>query len=901
MRRLLLCLLVLLSSLPSAAVGDGPPPVAAESRTPDQAADAVIAAFQAKDAARIGLLAAMDAPDPWLVADELCRRQRLDAAKAFASAAPRVDVDRLPDYVASRASRPSALPSVAEAFLEGETLLGEGRLRAATNAFLRSAAAASDLGWWAFAGKALRSAGSAAMDAGDLGVADDAWTRRLVLEDRRGHPESIARACANLGIVRRERGDLIRAFELELRALEGARKLGVRTLEVIVLLNLGGIHALAKDHVRAASVIEEARAVAAELGEDGLAATALANLGLNAWSQGRHGDALAYYTRALAVFERSGDAHSLEVTRGNMALALRDSGKTGEALTILEESLARYERAEDRVGVVTMLGSIAGLHYLVGDHGKAVDSGRRAVALAHEIGDLDTESVRLGGLAGALLHLERYEEAAAAAEQSIGLAAQIASGLADEQAARAREGMDGPAVFGFFAARRLGDPARAWWFLESARAGALAESLQARQTLRDAVIPAALRDAEGEAQETYARAMETWRAATESGDPGAISAARGSREVARTRMQEVVERIQRTAKAGASLVHPRPDALVDVQAALDPGETLVAYVVRHGESAAMVVSADEARIVPLRSTTEVEDACAALAAHDRGTDPTPAVDALRALVVDPLGLDARTTRVLVSPEGALTYVPFALLLGEREVAYVPSGTTYRMLLSDVAGVGTGVLAVGAPDYRPSKAPLGLAVLRGGHDLAPLPGTAREAKSVGDVVITGKDATEARMREELARRPRWRAVHLACHGLLDAERPMFSALALTPAGEDDGLLTALEVFRTRVPADLVVLSACETGKGKVYRAEGIVGLTRAFMFAGAPRVLVSLWRVDDSATVALMTKFYERWNPKGGKGLPAARALREAQEFVRSQDRWRHPAFWAAWVLWGLPE
>ena len=105
----------------------------------------------------------------------------------------------------------------------------------------------------------------------------------------------------------------------------------------------------------------------------------------------------------------------------------------------------------------------------------------------------------------------------------------------------------------------------------------------------------------------------------------------------------------------------------------------------------------------------------------------------------------------------------------------------------------------------------------------------------------------------------------------------------------------------IPADLVVLSACETGKGKIYRTEGIVGLTRAFMFAGSPRVLCSLWQVDDEATRALMVKFYELWNPKKGEGIGAAAALKQAQAHVRAQKQWAHPYYWAAWVLWGLPK
>ena len=132
----------------------------------------------------------------------------------------------------------------------------------------------------------------------------------------------------------------------------------------------------------------------------------------------------------------------------------------------------------------------------------------------------------------------------------------------------------------------------------------------------------------------------------------------------------------------------------------------------------------------------------------------------------------------------------------------------------------------------------------------------------------------------------------------------SALALTADGQSDGLLTALEIFQLEIPADLVVLSACETGKGKVYEAEGIVGLTRAFMFAGAPRVICSLWKVDDEATRALMIEFYRLWNPKEGDGLGTAAALKKAQEYIKTHPKhpeWKHPYYWAAWVLWGLPD
>lgn len=166
----------------------------------------------------------------------------------------------------------------------------------------------------------------------------------------------------------------------------------------------------------------------------------------------------------------------------------------------------------------------------------------------------------------------------------------------------------------------------------------------------------------------------------------------------------------------------------------------------------------------------------------------------------------------------------------------------------------------------------------------------------------EEASEIGLLRSLPKQSRWRAVHLACHGLPDADSPLHSALALSVDANNDGLLTCLEVFRLRVPADLVVLSACETAGGKIYDTEGTLGLTRAFMFAGTPRVISSLWKVDDEATRALMVRFYELWRKSDGEEKGAAAALRGAQAFVRDHaehPEWAHPYYWAAWVLWGL--
>ena len=263
--------------------------------------------------------------------------------------------------------------------------------------------------------------------------------------------------------------------------------------------------------------------------------------------------------------------------------------------------------------------------------------------------------------------------------------------------------------------------------------------------------------------------------------------------------------------------------------------------------------------------------------------------------------------MLISPIGCLSYQSAALLFPDREAVFVPSATTYLRLQARERTPAGPVLALGDPVY--GAPPLGwkkTAAVRGGA-LVPLPGTRDEAVAVGDTVLLGTEASETRLREVLSADKRWRCVHLACHGLVNEERPSYSALALTPTDEDDGLLTAFDISQLDVQADLVVLSACETARGKMAQAEGIVGLMRAFMAAGAPRVLVSLWKVDDQASRELMIRFHELWNAKDPKKRSnAAAALRAAQVHVRdyaknhdgAHPEWSHPHYWAAWQLWG---
>jgi len=145
--------------------------------------------------------------------------------------------------------------------------------------------------------------------------------------------------------------------------------------------------------------------------------------------------------------------------------------------------------------------------------------------------------------------------------------------------------------------------------------------------------------------------------------------------------------------------------------------------------------------------------------------------------------------------------------------------------------------------------------------------------------------------------RFNYLHFATHGLIDEESPGLSSLVLTSekSSGEDGFLQAAEIFDLKLNADLVVLSACQTGLGKLIRGEGMVGLTRAFMYAGTPSVVVSLWSVSDISTADLMGEFYK--NLIKNK-LSKTDALRKAQLSLMTDEKYAHPFYWAPFILVG---
>ena len=728
---------------------------------------------------------------------------------------------------------------------------------------------------------------------GDLERALSLFERAKELAIRAKLPDIEAGCITNAARVHRFRGDFPRALAEKEKAAAVFERLGMKEELSIVLVNLGQHCLGVGEYRRALGYLERALALSREIGDD-RNVNLLTNLSMVYDALGRSKERQEYSDRAVRAARETGDRYGLAVNLGCIADTLAKEGRLDEARTAIEEAMEIRRALGDRAGLAHSLGSLAFLEESAKRYEKAIARREEALAIAREVGYTELEIRCLWAIAESTRHLGRSREAALRAREAVERLGDLFGGLGDVEAASIRARWSGIFGVGLGAAFEAGSAELVAFFLESGRAGALMESLGDRERLAASVLPPALQEAVAAARGRETAARAALQEATDRGTLGWIAAARKELGAANIAWREAVERVQREAKAAAAVLYPRAASLAEIQGALRPGEAMVLYGRPGAEGVALVATAGEARLVRLGPGKAIDEAASALSLHDPAGEHVEALGNLSRLLVEPLALDPGVRRLLVSPSDSTAFVPFAALVPGRDVVFVPSASAYLHLPEAGRSAGGRVLALGDPEY----ASAGRAGTRGGPALTPLPATRAEAKAVGTEVLLGAAASETGLRARLAPGSRWRAVHLACHGLQNPEDATRSLLALAADDGNDGMISVLDVYGLKVEADLVVLSGCETARGREVQAEGVMGFPRAFILAGAPSILVSLWKVDDEATRALMEAFYRRWNPPGGKGLSAAESLRRAQEEVRDQERWRHPAFWAAWQIWG---
>jgi CHAT domain-containing protein len=306
----------------------------------------------------------------------------------------------------------------------------------------------------------------------------------------------------------------------------------------------------------------------------------------------------------------------------------------------------------------------------------------------------------------------------------------------------------------------------------------------------------------------------------------------------------------------------------------------------------------------------------------------------------PFSLDAKIKQLVLVPDGSLNKLPFEALLSHAATTETKSFSDLHYLIRDYdlkyalstglyhrenrlpsgpAKRGEGLVAYAPVFAEPQdvsifenelRSPLTggaeahlAATTADGSYLSSLPGTADEVSAIVEIFKKNNRpaesflyaaASEQQIKQTGLSRSRY--VHIATHGLVNEQQPNLSGLILYPdsSAQEDHILYSGEIYNLSLCADLVVLSACETGLGKVAGGEGLLGLSRAFFYAGADNLLVSLWKVDDLATAILMKAFYHHHLEDEKTGFTSA--LRQAKIEMIGSDTYSHPFFWSAFVL-----
>ena len=826
---------------------------------------------------------------------------------------------------------PQSVVSALAKELRGVLHGAQGQWLDASEAWTEAANEAETIGWLAVAGDALHRAAVCAYHAPDVLAARASWERLHRLQMRRGRARDAARTLTNLGSAAGEQADYVGALRYFERALALHNEHKQTCSQAVTLANMGLAHRRLGRYPEALALLERALGCARDSERPLDEAYILQRLGELRLELGDAERGIELHTQALAVAKAQDAKQSsldakllIAEARGNLGLACVELGAHEEAEEHAAAALSHFEGLNEPLGSANCLNLLGRIAAARGALGAARVHFKACVVTFREAGDdlraLEAELLAADALAaGGESDLPRLEELlgeaerlharvlvadleSLAAQHHLRAGAQEAAAEAARRAARALHGPlsglshgEGASAKARRAAmydrgRRAGlalkRPDLVHEFQERGKAGALLTALGGRAALREATLPTDLLRQEQEARWAESAAQVRHRAAIASGSRAERRRAARAVEAAKRQRLLVHERIERGAQAAAKLLWPEPVPLEAVRQHLDSDQCMVHFTTAGDELIALVS-------LPSKTTMHRLGAREAVAAAVEALVPTAGdgavaehLPALRKRLVRPLALPSSVRRLVVIPCEHLTRLPLGMLFPDRDVSFAQSAGVWVALKERGDAQGKRVLG------------LGVSTARG--ELPALPNAVREVEAIADVRLSDDKATEEGLRAALnARRGRWRAVHFACHCLIDDANPLLSALVLHPDGTSDGYLSPLDLFRLPLDADLVTLSACNSGRGRYYAGEGLLGIVPACLFNGATSVLASLWPVDDDASRALMEKFYEVWGTeREGRRVGRAEALRIAQQKVKAQKKWAHPRFWAAWVLWG---
>ena len=656
------------------------------------------------------------------------------------------------------------------------------------------------------------------------------------------------------------------------------------------------------------------------------------NIGVIYKAQGLEAQAIAWFQKSLKSFEVATDKDGVAITLSNLGDIYRQQGRYDLALEQLQQSLRLHEEIGGRVGIAQSLRDLGLVYRDQGNYRAMLTVSRRAAQLAEEVNAPEerwTAQESMGRALRALGEPESARQSFLAAIATIeALRQQVAGGSQQQQSFLENKLSPWFGMIDLLVAQK--EDAEALTFAEQGKARVLLDLLQTGHTnIQRSLSPQERQEEEQQRSRLVALNSQLTRAS--------LSAQPDAARVTELKSQLVTARLDFEAlETRLYVAHPelkikrgelKPMALSETAALLNDQTALLEFAVGEDKTHLFVITKTKAAVelktysVALKRkdlAQRTEQLRQYLAAKDLRYG-LPARE-LYDLLLKPAAAQLNgKTRLVIVPDGPLWELPFQALMPapnrflveEKTISTAPSLTFLRemMRLCEQRGnlaTHANVLVIGNPALGGAEVLAKRAELMG-DKLEPLPFAEQQAVQLGQLyktnakVLLGAAATEQTIKAEM---PKYRILHLATHGVLDDRNPMYSHLVLAQTGtteKDDGLLEARELLEMDLQADLVVLSACETGRGKMGAGEGMIGLTWALFVAGVPSTVVSQWKVADKSTAELMIAFHQQLQAKDIKGkalFTKAEALRQAELQLLRNPPTRHPFHWAGFTLVG---
>ncbi|HJP95591.1 MAG TPA: CHAT domain-containing protein [Pyrinomonadaceae bacterium] len=772
-------------------------------------------------------------------------------------------------------------------------------------------------------GAALNNIGKLYDDGGDFQKALDYYLQALPLFA--DLPERRASTLNNIGVAYISLGEIERALDYLQQSLAILKTGNNRTNESNTLSNIGLAYSRSLKYQEALDYYAQARTMQQKIGNQAQEAQTLDFLGITYSNMGQPEKALEYHQQALQIQRATKNVRREAVSLNNLGHVYGLLGQSEKALDCFAQALSIFRNINDLNTAAVVLEDRARVEQRIGHLGEARKDIEESLSL------IETVRVRSGSQELRTSYLASREKAY---ELYVDLLMQL---HAKEPSAR--------------------HDAEALQASERGRARSLMEMLNESHVdiLQGVSIDLVKKEREIR-QSLNAKAQRQIQLIAQKSNQQEIDTLNKEISALDDEYQQVQAAIRKNSPQYAALTQPQPLGLKEIQQQLDPNSLLLEYSLGDERSYLWVVGPNSLKIYELPKREQIEETARqvyeSLTARSvlkslespaqrktrieqEDAQFQQAANELSRMILAPAAAEFGNKRLVVVADGALQYVPFAALsiagrrpmIFDHEVVSLPSASSLavqRQNLQNRAPAPGAVAVIADPVFSTNdqrlKAPAPVTEVseqsaariiehlasdaKGQLSIPRLPFTRVEANRILAVAPAGSslEAVDFRANRTIATSgelSKYRYIHFATHGYLDTTQAGLSAIVLSLVDEQgkpqDGFLRTHDIYNLKLPAELVVLSACETGLGKDVKGEGLEGLMRGFMYAGARRVIVSLWNVNDKATAELMQRLYTEMLRRNK--TPAA-ALRAAQIEMLRTAQWQSPYYWAAFVMQG---